>query len=88
MDPHGPDQGVQVYEPHSRKSFGGYYTFDAATLARVRAPKAKTPPFFLEKFEKIKRALEEEEKWLSASQAEVEAWERRAECLCSTLNLG
>ena len=70
-----------------RRTFCGYYTSVVTTLVHLRALEPKTPMFFLEKIEKVWRALEEEE-WLTANQLEVKARERRVEYLRSTLDHG
>ena len=44
--------------------------------------------FFFEKIDKVRQALEEGKKWLTASRLEVEARERRVEYLRSTLYQG
>ena len=56
------------------------------TLGRLGVPAPKPKAFLLQKVDRVKRALEDEEKWLVPMQAEVAAKEARATFLCSTLD--
>ena len=64
-----------------RKAFSGYYMSMAATMVLLKAPEPNALLFLLEKIEKVKLALEEEQKWLAASRHKVEARERRVDTL-------
>ena len=71
-----------------RRVYVGFYTSVEGTLVRVRAPKPKTLDFCLEKLQKVRQALKEEEQYLVVSRKEVSVREKRVEYLRTTLVQG
>ena len=58
--------------PDFRRAFSGYFTSRSAVLVHLRAPEPKPSLFFLEKIEKVKKALDVEERWLEAARHELD----------------
>ena len=55
-------------------------------MVPLGAPEPQPPLFFLEKIEKVKKALEVEEKWLEAACRQLNAREVRTDNLLTTLD--
>ena len=72
--------------PNFRSKFSGYFPSTSAVMVRLGAPEPKPPLFFLEKIEKVKKALEVEEKWLEAARCELKEREVRIDYLRTTLD--
>ena len=68
-----------------RKKFGGLYVPVTSALKRLGGGSLEVPSFIVEKVDRVRVALVEEERLLSIMRAEVEAREARATFLCSVL---
>ena len=72
--------------PEFRKKFGGLYTTIVAALERLGGPSMSTPEFLVEKVERIRVSLAEEEELLAIMEAEVAARKERVEVYRSALS--